>query len=57
MSWVVTCGNSDFLEFEHQLIPQVYELGRLFISLFLWMREGNWQENHPAVEEGLKRQD
>jgi hypothetical protein len=44
------------LEFEHQLIPQVYELGRLFISLFLWMREGHWQGNHPAVEEGLKRQ-
>ena len=44
------------MEFEHQLIPQVYELGRLFISLFLWMREGHWQGNHPAVEEGLKRQ-
>lgn len=52
----MTCSNSSFLEFEHQLIPQVYELGRLFISLFLWMREGHWQGNHPAVEEGLKRQ-
>jgi hypothetical protein len=44
------------LEFEHQLIPRVYELGRLFISLFLWMREGHWQGNHPGVEEGLKCQ-
>lgn len=52
----MTCSNSNFLEFEHQLIPQVYELGRLFISLFLWMREEYWQRNHPAVEAGLKRQ-
>lgn len=44
------------MEFEHQLIPRVYELARLFISLFLWMREGDWQEKHPAVEAGLKRQ-
>ncbi len=44
------------MEFEHQLIPRVYELGRLFISLFLWMREGHWQGNHPGVEEGLKCQ-
>ena len=52
----MTCSNSSFLEFEHQLIPQVYELGRLFISLFLLMREVHWQGNHPAAEEGLKRQ-
>ena len=44
------------MEFEHQLIPQVYELGRLFISLFLCMREGQWQGDHPSVEKGLKRQ-
>ncbi len=44
------------MDFEQQLIPRVYELGRLFISLFFWMREGHWQRNHPAVEEGLKRQ-
>lgn len=51
----MTCSDSNFLEFEHQLIPRVYELGRLFISLFLWMREGQ-QGNHPGVEEGLKCQ-
>lgn len=44
------------MEFERQLIPQVYELGRLFISLFLWMREGHRQGNHPAVEKGSKCQ-
>jgi len=52
----LTCGNSDFLGFEQQLIPQVYGLGRLFISLFLRMREEHWQGNHPAVEKGLKHQ-
>jgi len=34
----------------------VYELGRLFISLFFWMREGDWQGKHPAVEVGSKHQ-
>jgi len=48
------CGNISFLEFEQRLIPQVYELGRLFVSLFLCMREGRRQENHPAVEAGSK---
>lgn len=38
------------------MIPHVNELGRLFISLFLWMREGYWHENHPALEKGFKRQ-
>lgn len=52
----MTCSNRSFLEFERQLIPQVYELGRLFISLFLWMREEYWQGSHPAVEKGLKCQ-
>ena len=56
ISWVLTCSDSSFLEFERQLIPQVYELGRLFISLFLWMREGHWQGNRPAVEQGSRCQ-
>ena len=53
---MLTCSNSNFLEFECQLIPRVYELGRLFISLFLWEREAHCQGNHPAVEKGVKRQ-
>ncbi|MCP4259828.1 MAG: hypothetical protein GY774_20295, partial [Planctomycetes bacterium] len=44
------------MEFEKQLIVQVYELGRLFISLFLWRREGDWQSIHSEVEDGCKRQ-
>jgi hypothetical protein len=52
----LTCSTISFLEFEQQLIPKVYELGRLFISLFLWMREENWQAKHTRVERGSKRQ-
>jgi len=44
------------LEFEKQLIPKVYELGRLFILLFLWVREENWQRNHVELEKGFKCQ-
>jgi hypothetical protein len=49
LSWVSTCSSS-FLEFEKQLIPKVHELGRLFILLFLWIREENWQRNHAELE-------
>jgi hypothetical protein len=56
VSWVLTCNYSSFLEFEHQLIPRVYELGRLFISLFLWMREVEWQLGNQEPEVGCKRQ-
>ena len=31
-------------------------MGRLFVSLFLWMREEHWQTNHPGVEKGSKCQ-
>jgi hypothetical protein len=55
ISWILTCS-SNFLEFEKQLIPQVYELGRLFISLFLSVREGYWQRNHSEIGEGSKSQ-
>ncbi len=44
------------MEFEKQLIPKVYELGRLFILLFLCVREESWQRNHAEVEKGTKCQ-
>ena len=44
------------MEFEGQLIPKVYELGRLFISLFLWMRECNVQKQPQEIEKGSKSQ-
>jgi len=56
ISWVLSCTSGSFLEFERQLIPKVYELGRLFISLFLWIREGNRQKGPPGVAKGSKCQ-
>ena len=35
-----------FLEFEQELVSKVFALGRLFISLFLCMREGDIRERH-----------
>lgn len=52
----MTCTKGSFFEFEQRLLPQVYELGRLFITLFLWMRQEHWQANHPGVEKGSKCQ-
>ena len=50
------CKAIDFLAFEKQLVPKVYELGRLFISLFLCMREEEWKRTHTDIETGCKRQ-
>ena len=55
-NWILSCKNISFLEFEPQLFAKTCELGRLFISLFLFMREGYWQKEHPELEKGLKRQ-
>ncbi len=46
-----------FMEFEKGLIVHISELGRLLVSLFLWMRQEYWQgsENN-SLEEGEKRQ-
>jgi hypothetical protein len=53
---VLLCTSISFLEFETQLIAQVYELGRLFVGLFLCMRERHWQLGHPEIEADCKRQ-
>ena len=50
----MTCKSIYFLKFEKQLVSKVYELGRLFISLFLCMREDHCKLTH--TESGCKRQ-
>lgn len=45
-----------FLTFEEQLIVRVFALGRLFISLFICMREEYWKKNHKVSESGCKQQ-
>lgn len=54
--WIVTGKMITFLEFETQLVVKVFALGRLFVALFLCMREEQWRAMHPQVEAGYKRQ-
>lgn len=56
IEWVLSCKGKDFLQFERELIPRVYALGRLFVSLFLWVRESDWELAHPEIEKGFKQQ-
>jgi hypothetical protein len=44
------------LEFEKQLLTKVYDLGRLFISLFLCMRQAHWELSHSDAKLYGKRQ-
>jgi len=55
MAWVSTCQSLTFLAFEAQLVPQVLALGRMFIQLFLCMREEQFQATHPRPQPGYKR--
>ena len=57
VDWAMSCREATFMEFEKGLIVRISELGRLLVSLFLWMRQEYWQgsENN-VVEEGEKRQ-
>lgn len=53
--WVLTCQSLTFFVFETQLVPKVLALGRLFIQLFLCMREEQFQATHPQPQPGYKR--
>lgn len=52
----MTCKKIGFLEFEKQLAPRLHSLGRLFIALFLCMREEDWQYAHKDQSIEGKRQ-
>lgn len=56
IEWILTCQSLTFLEFEGYLILKVFAIGRLFISLFLCMREEHFRATHPHAEVGHKRQ-
>jgi hypothetical protein len=57
IAWILTCETLTFLAFETQLIPKILELGRLFVQLFLCMREERFQATHPQPQPGYKRID
>ena len=56
ISWVKTSKGIEFLPFEKQLLVKVYDLGRLFISLFLCMRQAHWEIVHSEAKIDGKRQ-
>ncbi len=55
VAWVLTCQSLTFFAFETQLVPKVLALGRLFVQLFLCMREEQFQAMHPRPQLGYKR--
>ena len=57
MEWILTCQSLTFFAFETQLIPRVFALGRLFVQLFLCMRQEQFQTMHPQPQPGYKRID
>ena len=54
--WILSCQTISFLEFEKELILEVFELGQLFISLFLRMREEQSRASHTKPERDYKWQ-
>jgi hypothetical protein len=56
VEWILACKTVTFLELETQLVVKVFALGKLFVALFLCMREEQWRAMHPQAEAGYKRQ-
>jgi hypothetical protein len=54
--WILACKTVTFLEFERQLVVKVFALGKLYVALFLCMREQRWRAMHPEAEATYKRQ-
>lgn len=44
------------MEFEQQLLPKVFELGKLFVSLLLSTRDEQWNNTHTVIDAGYKHQ-
>ena len=56
VDWIATCQSISFMEFEGQLVAKVFALGRLFIGLFLCMREKHYRATHANSVVGYKKQ-
>jgi len=56
IAWTLGCQLITFLEFERQLIPKIFVLGKLFILLFLSMREEQYKKIQKNVEANYKNQ-
>ncbi len=55
VEWIMTCQSCVFSTFEVQLIPKVLALGRLFVQLFLCMRQEQFETKHQQAQPGYKK--
>lgn len=55
VEWILTCQSLTFFAFETQLVSKVLALGRLFVELFLCMRQEQFQATRPQPQSGYKR--
>lgn len=58
VDWVSECGDLSFYEFEKKIVNNIFAIGRLFIALFLCMRESACAIPHEAgfkCQPGKKR--
>ena len=44
--WISKCSSISFFDFENQIVLKVFDLGKLFVALFLCMREKNCKLTH-----------
>ena len=56
VAWIYTCKEMSFMGFEQQVLSKVFELGNLFILLFLCMRHEQWNSTHTVEDAQYKRQ-
>jgi len=56
IAWISSLQTINFHEFEQNLIPRILIIGKLFVLLFLCMREEHYIETHPNVEVEHKNQ-
>jgi len=55
IAWTLECKTINLYEFEPNLIPKMLVIGKLFVLLFLCMREEHYIDSHPNVEVNYKR--
>jgi hypothetical protein len=56
INWVLNCKSITLYEFEKQLIPRIFTVGKLFVLLFLCMREEYFLSTHPKPDDNYQYQ-
>jgi hypothetical protein len=56
IDWVLNCKSLSLYEFEKQLILKIFMIGRLFVLLYLCMREEFFLSTHPEAETNYQYQ-